>query len=132
MTDLMAEAEARRLTKCAIEAMTSIAQTWSLTPGERSQLMPGLAEMLCSEDPSMTRTQIDRAAALIGINGALIRRFQDYPERADSWVRQPRSEFGGRAPLEAMIAGGIGAMCEVRRVLEAEIRARSTGAAPCL
>jgi hypothetical protein len=39
---------------------------------------------------------------------------------ADEWVRRPNTNpiFGGRAPLQAMLAGGIPVMIEVRGLLD--------------
>ena len=68
---------------------------------------------------ALSQDQFTRVSAMIGVFKALHLLFAD--AMADRWVRLPNSGplFGNRAPIEAMIHGGIPAMLEVRRYVDA-------------
>ena len=65
------------------------------------------------------KDQLLRVSALVGIYKALHLYFDD--ELADRWPRLPNtgSLFGGRTPLDAMRAGGLPTILEVRDYLDA-------------
>lgn len=69
------------------------------------------------EGGPLTTDQMDRVSYLLGIYKALHVLFTSQ-DRADAWVRQPNTYFGGRTALAHMIEGGIAQMAEVRDYLD--------------
>ena len=67
---------------------------------------------------AMTTDQLTRVSFLLGIYTAL--HVLHPGALADDWPRRPNSNalFGGRSPLQALLAGGIPAMLEVRSLLD--------------
>jgi Protein of unknown function (DUF2384) len=68
---------------------------------------------------ALSQDQLTRASAMIGVFKGLHLLFAD--AMADRWVRLRNSGplFGNRTPIETMIEGGIPAMIEVRRYVDA-------------
>lgn len=108
----------------ALEAFARIADAWSLTTHEAAALAdmsdstwkrtkkPGYAGEL-------TRDQMLRLSALVGLYKALELYFSEPIAR--DWVKLPNRgpEFDGARPIEAMIAGGLPKILRVRTYLDA-------------
>jgi hypothetical protein len=69
--------------------------------------------------PVLSQDQLARMSAMIGIYKGLHLLFAD--GTGDKWNRNPNSGplFRGLAPIEAMVEGGIPAMIDVRRYIDA-------------
>ncbi|MGQ0664475.1 MAG: antitoxin Xre/MbcA/ParS toxin-binding domain-containing protein [Pseudomonadota bacterium] len=114
-----------RLTPAAIDGMVRLAEIWRLTSAEVCALMGEVSErtwfrMKKGEwTGALSQDTLSRVSALVGIFKGL-RLLFSLP-LADEWVRLPNKGalFGGRRPLDMMIEGGIPAMIEVRRHVDA-------------
>jgi len=111
------------LTPAALKAVTRLADRWQLTVTETCQLLGGLSESSWHSwqhraPSAMTTDQLTRVSFLLGIYTAL--HVLHPGALADDWPRRPNSNalFGGRSPLQALLAGGIPAMLEVRSLLD--------------
>ena len=112
------------LTPAALKAITRLADRWQLTVTETCQLLGGLSESSWHSwqhraPSAMTTDQLTRVSFLLGIYTSL--HVLHPGALADEWPRRPNSNtlFGGRTPLQALLAGGIPAMLEVRSLLDA-------------
>jgi len=110
-------------TPAAIRALAQLAEMWSLTVREICELLGGVSESSWhswqkNKPEALTVDQLTRTSLLLGIYGAL--QVIHSGDLADEWVRLHNSNwlFGGRTPLESMMAGGIPAMVEVRAMLD--------------
>ena len=103
----------------ALKAFARVADAWSLTTREAA----GLADMSEStwkraKKPGyageLTRDQMLRLGALVGLYKALELYFAEAIAR--EWVKLPNRgpEFDGARPIEAMIAGGLPKILRVR------------------
>ena len=98
--------------------------SWKLNAGEIA-LLAGFSERSWARAKAgswpgtLSQDQMTRASTLIGIFKGLKLLFSD--PLANEWVRLPNRNrlFGGRTPIEAMIAGGIPLLLEVRRHVDA-------------
>jgi hypothetical protein len=114
-----------RLTPAAIEGVVRLAQLWRLGAGEVCGLLGDLSErtwfrMKKGEwSGTLSQDTLTRISALVGILKGL-RLLFSLP-LADEWVRLPNRHplFGGRPPMEILLEGGIPAMLEVRRLVDA-------------
>ena len=115
----------RRLTGAALEAVIRLAEIWGLTSHEVCALLGDVSErtwfrMKKGAWPGpLSQDALTRVSALVGLFKGL--RLMFSAPLCDEWVRVPnkRSLFGGRAPLQAMIEGGIPTMLEARRHVDA-------------
>lgn len=125
MPNLADEATRQRLSRSAVAGILRLAELWRLSSGEMCALLGSISErtwfrMKKGEWPgTFSQDEMTRVSALIGIFKGL-RLLFSLP-LADEWVRLPNKNplFGGRRPLDAMIDGGIPAMLEVRRLVDA-------------
>ncbi len=125
LPNLSDHATRARLTPAAIEGVVRLARLWQLSTDEVCGLLGDLSERtwfrMKKGDWSGTLSQdtLTRVSALVGIFKGL-RLLFSLP-LADEWVRLPSRNplFGGRPPLEIMLEGGIPAMLEVRRLVDA-------------
>jgi Protein of unknown function (DUF2384) len=125
IVDLSSKEERKRLSASGLKALFNIAECWKLRSEEVRELLGGVAngsyfEMKKNpESKVLDADQMYRVSYLIGIFKAL--NILHSQALADEWVRLPNSNriFGGRAPLEYMIRGGVSAMQTVRRLLDA-------------
>lgn len=108
----------------AIKAFARIADHWSLTLAETAALADlSLSTWKRAKKPDyagdLTRDQMLRLSALVGIYKALELYFSDAIAR--DWVRLPNlgPEFDGARPVDAMIAGGLPKILRVRAYLDA-------------
>ena len=108
----------------ALKAFGRIADHWSLTLQEAA----ALADMSVSTwkrakkpgfSGDLTRDQLLRLSALVGIYKAVTLYFND--PIAGQWVRLANHgpEFDGRRPVDAMIDGGLPKILRVRSYLDA-------------
>lgn len=113
------------LTPAAVEGFLRLAECWRLTGKQASFLLGEGSERTWFRikaqqwEGVLSQDALTRISALVGLYKGLHLLFSD--PLADEWVRKPNSEapFGGRAPLEHMIAGGIPAMLETRGYIDA-------------
>lgn len=113
-----------RLTRAAVQGLARLADVWKLNAGEIA-LLAGFSERSWARAKAgswpgtLSQDQMTRASTLIGIFKGLKLLFSD--PLANEWVRLPNRNrlFGGRPPIEAMIAGGIPVLLEVRRHIDA-------------
>lgn len=125
MPNLANEATRRRLSRSAIEGILRLSGMWRLSSGEMCALLGSISErtwfrMKRGEwNSALSQDELTRVSALMGIFKGL-RLLFSLP-LADEWVRLPNknSLFGGQRPLDFMIDGGIPAMLEVRRLVDA-------------
>lgn len=114
-----------RLSPATVEALLRLAELWRLGSGEMRALLGAISERTWfrikkGEWPGpLSQDEMTRASALVGIFKGL-RLLFSLP-LADDWVRLPNANpmFGGRSPLDVMIEGGIPAMLDVRRLVDA-------------
>lgn len=119
--DLSDEAVRRRLGPTGLTGFRNIMKVWGAT-GEEAQQLLGLAPgtSLDDLDPGrMSEEQMLRISYIIGIYKALHTYFGD--EVADRWIglENRDARFGERRPLACMAEGGVDALREVRRMLDA-------------
>ena len=118
----------RALLQSAERARLSLAKFWGLTEPELQQLFAShdtdaeAASRYAVDSDSETAIQALRISSLLGIHQALSVLFPDAAQ-AGRWIRRPNSAtpFSGSTALDHMIAGGLSAMIEVRRYLDAEL-----------
>lgn len=118
------ERDRSRLSPAAINAMKRIAEHWELRGKEVSALLavsPSTWDRMAAGkfDKSLSQDQLTRVSAVVGVFKGLQLLFAD--EMADRWARlQNRGPlFENRAPIDAMIEGGIPMMLDVRRHVDA-------------
>jgi Protein of unknown function (DUF2384) len=118
------EKDRERLTPAALEATRNLAKVWSVTGNEMAALLgvsPSTWDRIKGDawGQALSQDQLTRASAMIGVFKGLHLLFAD--AMADRWVRLRNSGplFGNRTPIEAMVEGGIPAMIEVRRYVDA-------------
>lgn len=115
----------RRLTPASVEAMVRLAEIWRLTSAEVCALLGDMSERTWFRikkgdwPGALSQDTLTRISALVGIFKGLRLLFS--APLADDWVRLANKGplYGGRSPLDAMIAGGIPRMLEVRRHVDA-------------
>lgn len=112
-----------RLTPAAVRGVARLAAAWGVTVPQVGQLLGGVSPSSWhawqrTPPTALSTDQLTRVSLLLGIYTAL--HVLHAGPLADEWVRRPNSNrlFGGAAPLDVMIAGGIPAMVEVRALLD--------------
>src|SRR5215203_2365360 len=122
--DLGSRAARERLSASGLKAFFNIASRWKLRDEDARALLGGVSngpfyEMKRNPDRTLDADRLTRISYLVGIFKALGVLHSD--ALADAWVHQPNSNpvFGGITPLAYMIAGGLPAMQNVRRLLDA-------------
>lgn len=122
--DLGVRAERERLSAPALEAFFNVMARWSVRDEDARALLGGVTngpfyEMKRNADRVLDTDRLTRVSYLIGIFKAL--RLLHSDKLADEWVHLPNSHpiFGGQTPLAYMIRGGLPAMQNVRRLLDA-------------
>lgn len=90
-------------------------QAWLLGLSARSLQRAGTGD-----GPVLNQDQLTRLSLVVGIYKALHILYDD--TTADGWLKRPnrRHPFGGQAPLDHLRQGGIPAMYDVRRLLDAD------------
>jgi len=114
----------KRLTPAAIEGFKRIVEKWGVGNAEAAALLgvstPTWTRMKGARGSAeLNQDQLTRVSAILGIFKALNIIFVG--GMADRWamLNNKGPLFRGRAPVEAMIAGGIPAMVETRQYLDA-------------
>ena len=113
-----------RLSPVAIKAMRRLAEQWHLR-GEESAALLGVSPSTWDRmaagkwQQSLSQDQLTRVSAIVGVFKGLHLLFAD--EMADRWIRLRNKGrvFENRTPIDTMIEGGIPAMLDVRRHVDA-------------
>jgi len=118
------EGDRIRLSPTAIKAMKAIAAHWHLRGHEIAALLgvsPSTWDRMAAGkwEQSLSQDQLTRVSAIVGVFKGLHLLFAD--GMADRWARLRNKGplFDNRTPIEAMIEGGIPAMLDVRRHVDA-------------
>src|SRR5215469_996111 len=118
------ERDRARLSPAAITAMKGIAAHWHLRGHETAALLgvsPSTWDRMAAGkwEQSLSQDQLTRVSAVVGVFKGLHLVFAD--DMADRWTRLRNKGplFDNRTPIEAMIEGGIPAMLDVRRHVDA-------------
>jgi hypothetical protein len=118
------EGDRARLSPAAIGAMKGIAGHWQLRGHEIAALLgvsPSTWDRMAAGkwEQSLSQDQLTRVSAMVGLFKGLHLLFAD--DMADRWARLRNKGplFDNRTPIEAMIEGGIPAMLDVRRHVDA-------------
>lgn len=119
-----AEADRRRLTPVAVEAICRLLDQWGASRAEAAALV-GVSESTWDRmragrwEQSLSQDQLMRVSALVGIFKGLHLLFAD--AMADRWPRLANAGplFANRTPVAAMVEGGIPMMLDVRRHIDA-------------
>ena len=117
-------ADRERLNSVALKAFITLSERWTLTGTESAALL-GVSESTWDRikrgtwGQPLSQDQMTRASAAIGLYKGLRLIFAD--EISDRWPKLPNSGtlFQRKSPIEMMIDGGIPAMLEVRRYIDA-------------
>ena len=124
LVDLGSREARARLSPAALKAFFNIAARWKLRDENARALLGGVSngpfyEMKRNPDRTLDADRLTRISYLIGIYKALGVLHSD--ALADAWVQRPNSNplFAGSTPLDYMIRGGLPAMQNVRRLLDA-------------
>jgi len=112
-----------RLSEVAAKAFLNLVRAWGVSNTEAAALIgvspSGFDRMKRGRRAVLSQDQLTRVSALVGIFKGLHMIFAD--ETADARVQRENSGplFERRTPVAAMIDGGIPAMLEVRRYVDA-------------
>jgi hypothetical protein len=124
LAELASRTARERLSPAALKAFFNIVAHWKLRDDEARALLGGVSngpfyEMKRNPDRTLETDRLTRISYLLGIFKALGVLYSD--RLADAWVQRPNSNplFGGLTPLAYMLAGGLPAMQNVRRLLDA-------------
>lgn len=113
-----------RLSNVALKAFLAIVARWGLSNSEAAALL-GVSDSTWDRikkgtwGQPLSQDQMTRASAAIGVYKGLHLLFAD--SMADRWPKLPNrgSIFQRLSPVDAMIEGGIPAMLETRRYVDA-------------
>ncbi len=124
LIDLNSKEERERLSKSALKGFFKLTTAWRLRDEDARELLGGLSSSAFYEwkknpDRVLEVDRITRISYLVGIYKALHILYGD--KLADEWVSLPNQNaiFGGKSPLNCMLAGGLLAMQTVRKLLDA-------------
>ncbi len=122
--DLSAKPERERLSASALRGFFKLMAQWGVKDDDARELLGGISSSAFYEWKKNPQRLLDvdritRVSLLIGIYKALHILYGD--KLADQWVTMPNTNaiFGGRTPLQTMLAGGLMAMQTVRSLLDA-------------
>jgi len=115
----------RRLSGPGLRAFFAITEGWGLTTKRQRILLGSVSESTFhnwkgGKHGALSYDQLERISLVLGIHKALTLLFAE-EETGRTWLRQPNDErnFGGKPPLERMLAGSIDDLYRVRRYLDA-------------
>ena len=116
--------ERRRLTPAAVEGFKGVMDAWGVGNSEAAALIgvsvPTWSRIKGSRGTEeLTQDQLTRVSAVLGIFKALEILFVGPMARRWPTLKNRGPVFRGRAPVEAMIEGGIPALLETRQYLDA-------------
>jgi hypothetical protein len=122
--DLSSRDERERLSAPALKAFFNVMARWRVRDEDARALLGGVTngpyyEMKRNPDRLLEVDRLTRVSYLIGIFKSL--RILHSDALADEWVHLPNDNvlFGGQTPLAYMTRGGLPAMQQVRRLLDA-------------
>lgn len=122
--DLGSRAERERLSAPALRGFFNLVNVWNVRDEDARALLGGVSNgpyysWKKQPDRLLDADVLLRISYLVGIFKALHILYGE--KLADEWVKLPNTNriFGGRAPLEYMMRGGLPAMQIVRRLLDA-------------
>src|SRR5215218_7800628 len=122
--DLAVRAERERLSAPALKAFFNIMARWKIRDEEARALLGGVSngpfyEMKRNPDRVLDADRLTRISYIIGIFKALGVLHSE--ALADAWIQRPNTNpiFAGATPLAYLIGGGLPAMQNVRRLLDA-------------
>lgn len=123
--DLSVQAARAELTPSALDAFVRLVDIWRLSSAQATALLGDGSERTWfrlkagQKRGPLSQDALTRISAMIGLYKGLHLLFSE--PLADRWVHQPNAEalFQGRAPIDAMIAGGIPAMLATRGYVDA-------------
>ncbi len=121
--DFARDADRKRLSGVALKAFRNLTDRWHLRNPDAAALL-GVSTSTWERakrggrQETLNQDQLTRISALVGIYKALHLLFAD--DMADRWPRLVNTGplFGRQTPIDAMIAGGIPHMLEVRRYVD--------------
>jgi len=124
LVDLSAKSERERLSRSAIKAFFNIMEKWQVRDEDARRLLGGVSngpfyEMKRDPDKVLDADRLTRISLLVGIFKALNILYSE--KLADAWPGLPNANriFGGATPLDYMARGGVAAMTNVRRLVDA-------------
>jgi hypothetical protein len=124
LVDLASRSERDRLSPAALKAFFNAMARWQVRDADARALLGGVTngpfyEMKRNPDRTLDTDRLTRISYLIGIFKALGLLYSE--ALADAWVQRPNSNplFAGLTPLAYMMRGGLPAMQNVRRLLDA-------------
>ncbi len=117
-------ADRKRMTAVALKAFCGVVDQWQLTGAEAAALL-GVSDSTWDRikrgqwQQPLSQDQMTRASAVIGIFKGLKLLFAD--AMATRWPKLPNRGplFQNQTPVAAMIDGGIPAMLDTRRLVDA-------------
>ena len=122
--DLSVASERERLSEAALKAFFNIMAKWKVRDVDARALLGGVTngpfyEMKRNPNRVVDEDRLMRISYLVGIFKAL--HILHGSRLADQWVQLANLHpiFGGRSPLDYMLGGGLPAMQNVRRLLDA-------------
>lgn len=124
VVDFSRRDERERLSGAALKAFFNVMTRWTIRDEDARALLGGVTngpfyEMKKNPERTLDVDRLTRISFLLGIFKAL--RILHAPSLADEWVHLPNQNplFHGETPLQYMIRGGVPAMQNVRRLLDA-------------
>ena len=124
IVDLGSRAARERLSPAALKAFFNVMSRWHVRDEDARALLGGVTngpfyEMKRNPDRTLDTDRLTRVSYLVGIFKAL--GILHSEALADAWVLRPNTNplFAGLTPLDYMIRGGLPAMQNVRRLLDA-------------
>ena len=123
--DLSSQKVREDYTPTACEAYLRLADAWRLSSRQAAALIGEGSERTWFRIKArdwggiLSQDALTRISGMIGIYKGLHLLFSD--PLADEWVKRPNRDplFGGEAPADAMIKGGIPAILETRAYIDA-------------
>ncbi len=115
----------RRLSGPALRTFFNVARAWELSTAESRALLGWPAastfhKYKAGDHGTLPYDTLIRVSLVLGIYKSLQLLYPD-ARFADRWMRMPNSNavFGGTTPIELVVDGGIDALYQVRRLLDA-------------
>ena len=124
LPDLGSRDARERLSPAALKGFFNIMARWTVRDEDARALLGGVTngpfyEMKRHPERTLDADRLTRISYLVGIFKALGVLYSE--ALADQWVQRPNSNplFAGATPLDYMMRGGLPAMQNVRRLLDA-------------
>lgn len=124
LVDLADPAERERLSPAAVRVFLNIMERWRVRDEDARRLLGGMSNgafYAMKKDPErvLDEDRLRRVSYLVGIFKAL--NILHGETLADRWMTLPNRNriFGGLAPIEYLLRGGLPAFQAVRRLLDA-------------